>query len=604
MIRGSVARVATDLLRRHYSYLRLLWRIGPALFLLCMGLAALAAAAGTTAVLTTGRVIGSLAEHQFDDAWMWFGATAAALLTGPTASALMGATGEELSARFLVTTSDLALELSTSPHGIQHLETPEAAGELHAVLDAPRDWLFVSGTTMVWQIVTQRLTGIGVLIVLLQWNWWVSVVVVAGWLVDRRAMARWSAASFDDMLHVTGLGRRRARYLQSLLTGAGPAKELRLFGLADWLVDLYSHTWRATMAVLWTRRTVELRKATWSFGAVLLGNAIAFTVLARDAWVGEVSVGWLVSLVQALLALSAFGGLYGETAFARTTSILAELVRLRMARGLPALESSVRAVKELPVAEPVPAEVELRDVTFRYPTQGQPTIGNLSLHIPAGQAVALVGVNGVGKSTLIKLLCGLYQPESGVVTTDRERVAVIFQDFVHYHLPLRDNVRFGAAGYVVDDAILERALTDAGARPVLDELENGWDTVLSAECDGGTDLSGGQWQRVALARALTALAGGAGVLILDEPTAAQDVRAEAALFDRFLEVTRGVTTILVSHRLSSVRRAERILVLDDPEGSGARVVEDGTHEELLAANGTYARLFRTQAARFAEQVQS
>jgi ATP-binding cassette subfamily B protein len=217
----------------------------------------------------------------------------------------------------------------------------------------------------------------------------------------------------------------------------------------------------------------------------------------------------------------------------------------------------------------------------------------------------MVGVNGAGKSTVIKLLCGLYRPDQGAVRVGgadpaqsqaARRLAVIFQDFVRYHLSLRDNVGMGAIARQGEQQILDRALSDAGGNGLLERLESGWDTVLSAEYEGGTDLSGGQWQRVALARALAAVSAGAGVLILDEPTAALDVRAEAALFDRFLEVTRDVTTILVSHRLSSVRHADRIVVLDP----GAGIVEDGSHEELLEAGGRYAEMFALQAQRFAQ----
>ena len=177
-------------------------------------------------------------------------------------------------------------------------------------------------------------------------------------------------------------------------------------------------------------------------------------------------------------------------------------------------------------------------------------------------------------------------------------MTAIFQDFVRYQLPLRDNIGFGARA-IADQTVLEHALHDAGGAPVLDELSFGWDTVLSPEYTKGTDLSGGQWQRVALARALAALSADAGLLVLDEPTAALDVRTEAALFDRFLQVTRGATTILVSHRLSSVRHADRILVLDNPAGAGAHIIEDGSHEELVAAGGVYADMFALQASRFA-----
>jgi ATP-binding cassette subfamily B protein len=215
-----------------------------------------------------------------------------------------------------------------------------------------------------------------------------------------------------------------------------------------------------------------------------------------------------------------------------------------------------------------------------------------------------VGENGAGKSTLVKLLCGLYQPDAGTVALDgglsplqaRGRIAAIFQDFVRYPLPLRDNVAFGHLALADDDEALGAALADAGGAGLLASLPHGWDTVLSREFEGGADLSGGQWQRVALARALAAVRGGAGLLVLDEPTAALDVRAETELFERFLELTKDVTTILVSHRLSSVRHADRIVVID-----GGRIAEDGTHEGLMRAGGLYARMYSLQAERFAAE---
>jgi ATP-binding cassette subfamily B protein len=230
---------------------------------------------------------------------------------------------------------------------------------------------------------------------------------------------------------------------------------------------------------------------------------------------------------------------------------------------------------------------------------------SLDLTIEAGTSLAIVGLNGAGKTTLVKLLARLYEPQSGRILVDerpltdypvrdwRRRVAAIFQDFVHYELPVRENVGFGAVELLHDDEKIRAALDKAGALDLVDELPHGLDTTLSRGYEDGTDLSGGQWQRVAIARAMMAVEGGASVLVLDEPTASLDVRAEAAFFERFLELTRGLTTVLISHRFSTVRRADRIVVLED-----GRVIEDGTHDELLARDGRYAELFRLQAARF------
>lgn len=460
--------------------------------------------------------------------------------------------------------------------------------------------------------------------------------MTVSYLVISRSVTRWTATVFDDLLDVTGDQRRRATYLRGLLTGAPTAKEVRLFGLAGWLLESFTTTWRAAMTVVWRNRTRNLRSIVSTCAIALGANGAVFALLARDISTGAVSLSALVTLVQALFALSAFGTLGDwQTHLASNTSVA--LVELRGLLGLPPLperRASTAIVhsgrghppapdgatptdmapqkRSKPERNGRPMAVEFRDVTFTYPTRDEPTIAKLSLTIPAGQSVALVGPNGAGKSTLIKLLCGLYPPDSGVVRVDggdpardeatRRKVAVIFQDFVRYHLPLRDNVGFGALDLLDDERVLRRALLDAGGADLLAELEHGWDTVLSPEYTNGTDLSGGQWQRVALARALAAVAGGGGVLVLDEPTAALDVRTEAALFDRFLEVTRGMTTLLVSHRLSSVRHAERIVVLgEDPAepGAGIRVIEDGGHEQLVAAGDTYARMFALQARRFA-----
>jgi len=232
---------------------------------------------------------------------------------------------------------------------------------------------------------------------------------------------------------------------------------------------------------------------------------------------------------------------------------------------------------------------------------------DLNLVLPAGRSTALVGINGAGKTTLVKLLARLHDPSEGRILVDgsgltrlspdawQRQVAVVFQDFAHYPLSLRENIGWGAPAHLDDADGIEASATRAGALGTLDGLEAGWDTVLSRAYDGGADLSGGQWQRVALARALFAIRHGATILVLDEPTAWLDARGEADFFDRFLEITHGTTTLIISHRFSTVRRADRICVLD-----GGLVTETGTHEELLAADNRYAELFRLQAAQYAE----
>jgi ABC-type multidrug transport system fused ATPase/permease subunit len=245
-------------------------------------------------------------------------------------------------------------------------------------------------------------------------------------------------------------------------------------------------------------------------------------------------------------------------------------------------------------------EIRFRSLSFAYPRTDALVLDGFDLTIPAGSSLAIVGQNGAGKTTLAKLLCRLYDPQSGAIEIDgvdlreldldgwRTRVAAVFQDFIHFELPLRDNV--SPTGNA-PDRVIQAALAEAGAA---DLAELG--TVLARGYEGGTELSGGQWQRIALARALCAVKLGAGIVLLDEPTAQLDVRGEAEIFERILAATRHATTILISHRFSTVRHADRICVLEH-----GKVVELGTHEELMAAGGRYHTMFELQASRFGEE---
>jgi ABC-type multidrug transport system fused ATPase/permease subunit len=309
---------------------------------------------------------------------------------------------------------------------------------------------------------------------------------------------------------------------------------------------------------------------------------------------GRLGLGQVVTFAQAALGTSmiAFGGLNWalDGAAAPVAAVLRLGPRTGPAGHLPS--------GDVPAGAMPASEIRFRGVGFAYPgAAGRQVLTDFDLTIPAGTSLAIVGRNGAGKTTLAKLLCRLYDPDSGSIEVDgvdlreldlaswRSRLTAVFQDFIRFELPLRDNV---APDGGPDDAILA-ALASAGAGDLA-----GLDTVLAKGYPGGTDLSGGQWQRVALARALCAVRLGAGVVLLDEPTAQLDVRGEAEIFERVLAQTRHCTTILVSHRFSTVRKADRICVLEE-----GRVVELGTHDELIALAGRYRTMFDLQAARFA-----
>jgi ABC-type multidrug transport system fused ATPase/permease subunit len=590
---------------------RALWRATPGWSTVAAVCAVVGAAASAVLKLAAGHLLAELPAAikggSSGQVWSWFAVFGVAIVGSELLTGLQMWASHAVSARFLRYTYDLVAETGVAPRGIELLDQPGYAGRLDALVGFTRSWQFFSGLEGFWAVLGTRLSAIGSLVLIMQWRWWPGLIVTAAFFAMTPPFTRWVDATFNELAEADAHERRRARYIRDLMTHSAPAKELRLFGWSGWLANRYRRTWLAATAQVWQHSARRYAPAVLASIAVS-GACVAGTLvlLAHDAVAGTVGAAGVIIVVQAVLGLNQFGPLGdASTGIRRIGSVLQRLIGLRAEVGLPDLRPA-NAATETIIRGAGAAEVRIDDVSFTYPTRDAVTLNRLSLHIPPGQSVAIVGVNGAGKSTLIKLLAGLYVPDSGAIRisggdpyTDestRQRVAVIFQDFVRYPLTLRENVGFGALVGGDDQRLLNRALYEAGGADVLDRV-GGWDTVLSAEYAGGTSLSGGQWQRVALARALAAVGRGAGVLVLDEPTAALDVRAEAALFDRFLEVTRGVTTILVSHRLSSVRHADRIVVLD---GNSGRIVEDGTHNQLLDSGGAYARMFALQARRFAE----
>ena len=385
--------------------------------------------------------------------------------------------------------------------------------------------------------------------------------------------------------------QRDADYAYRLAVDPPASKELRLFGLAGWTIDRFIARRTRLHELQYAATRMRERPVLWSLLLVTSANVVVFWLLASAAAHGRISLGEAVVYVQSAVGVSmiAFGGF--SWALDGSAAPVAAVLRLEPAMR-PAGRSTARALAAR--RQPAP-EIRLCDVSFAYPG-GAPVLEHFDLTIPAGSSLAIVGQNGAGKTTIAKLLCRLYDPQSGAINIDgvdlrefdlaswRARVTAVFQDFLRLELPLRDNVAPAGA----PDEVVRAALESAGAANLA-----ALDTVLARGYSGGTDLSGGQWQRVALARALAAVTLGAGVVLLDEPTAQLDVRGEAEIFDRLLAATRQSTTILISHRFSTVRHADRICVLEH-----GRVIELGSHDELMALGGRYRTMFDLQAQRF------
>jgi ATP-binding cassette, subfamily B, bacterial len=503
------------------------------------------------------------------------------------------AIGTNLGDRTAAWLYDRLTEACLRPAGMGHLEDPALSRDLTAARDFD---LGMTGPPLSISMdfiaagLVELVGGLAAAVVLAGFTWWAPLLLGGAWLATHWLL-RESSVWRDRATEEVRSAQRDADYTYRLAVDPPAAKELRLFGLADWTIERFTAYRRRLHELQYQATRLRERPLVWSVTLVVAANLVVFWALAEAAASGQLGLDRVVVFAQVAVGASAiaFGGL--NWALDGAAAPVAASLRVT-----PAMETAGRLVSGSRPAEAMPADgIRFRGLRFAYPG-GEPVLDGLDLDIPAGTSLAIVGQNGAGKTTLAKLLCRLYDPQAGAVEVDgtdlreldldrwRARVAAVFQDFIRFELPLRDNVAPTGAD---DDTVLA-ALASAGA----DGLAT-LDTVLARGYQGGTDLSGGQWQRVALARALCAVRLGAGVVLLDEPTAQLDVRGEAEIFDRILAATRHCTTILISHRFSTVRHADRICVLE-----GGRVVELGSHAELLALGGRYRTMFDLQASRF------
>jgi len=513
----------------------------------------------------------------------------------PIHQAVSANLGSRLAARLY----DRLTEACVRPPGLGHLEDPALTGDLTVARDFD---LGMTGPPMNYNMdfiadgLVRVLAGLATAAVLFGYAWWAPLLLAAAWLSTHwllRETGVWRDRNTPEVREA----QRTAEYDYRLAVDPPAAKELRLFGLAEWVIARFRERRTRLHDLQYQATRLREQPLLWSVLIVAGATAVVFVALAADALAGRLDVARLVVFAQAAVGASAiaFGGL--SWALDGGAAPVAAVGRL---------EPKMGATGALGAPVPPPAsaggrparEIRFRDVTFAYPGSERAVLDGFDLTVPAGTSLAIVGQNGAGKTTLAKLLCRLYDPQGGAIEVDgvdlrsfdvdewRARLTAVFQDFIRFELPLRDNVAPGGA----PDEAVRAALAEAGA----DGLA-ALDTPLAKGYAGGTDLSGGQWQRVALARALCAVRLGAGLVLLDEPTAQLDVRGEAEIFERILAATRQATTILISHRFSTVRQADRICVLEQ-----GRVVELGTHDELMARGGRYHTMFELQAQRFTD----
>lgn len=534
-------------------------------------------------------------------------------VVAPVRVALAAALGRRL---------DLALQQRVlhavgRPMGIAHLEDPVMLDQLARARGVTAGAEWPAGATVVplANVATQWLQGLGAAVVLGTFHWWLAVLLFVAWAATSHVFRR----EFLRLVRVLSLqvtALRRADYLRDLALTPAAAKEIRLWGMVDWLIAAGEAAWLRVMTPIWRERTVSLRISATAIAGMALMQWLAFATAGVAAVQGHIDLASLAILIATINGMDVLAGLNSE-ALHLAYGVSAVPAALELERRLASTtneHNSNSREQTLPLLNNLPRSgIQFEGVTVRYPGSQVDVLSGLNLFVPAGRSLAIVGANGAGKTTLVKTLARLYEPSAGRILVDeldlcqldpqvwRTYLAAVFQDFVQYPLSARENLTLGAIEYarLLDPATLHHQLKDAarkaGILEAIEALPRAWETVLSREFQEGADLSGGQWQRLALARALFAVRAGARVLILDEPTAHLDVRAEAALYERFLDLTQGLTTILISHRFSTVRRADQICVLEH-----GRVAELGSHDDLLAAGGRYATMFELQARRFAE----
>jgi ATP-binding cassette subfamily B protein len=448
------------------------------------------------------------------------------------------------------------------------------------------------------RLVQQVITAASLSVSILLFSPWLLLLLIAGILPAFLGESHFAFLGYAKNFRQTPV-RRELDYLRVLGGSREAAKELKLFGLKDFLIRRFT---RLSDQIY--RENVDLARRRLIAGSFLsvIGTAGYYSAYVYVIWrtvTGSLSIGTLTFLTGAIVQAS--GNI--QQIFSSLSSIADQALFLTDLLAFFEMQPTIRSKPHaLPAPRPIVRGFEFRNVSFRYPGTSRLVLNSLDLHLRAGERVALIGKNGEGKTTLVKLMTRLYDPVEGQVLLDgvdlREynledlyrEIGVIFQDFMRYEMTARDNIAVGRIDEINNLPLLKTAADKSMADEVIERLPGDYEQMLGRRFESGVDLSGGEWQKIALARAYLR---DAQVLILDEPTAALDARSEFEVFQRFAELTAGKSALFISHRFSTVRMADRIVVLEN-----GRIAEDGNHETLLNLGGRYAEMFEMQAARY------
>ena len=585
----------------------LVWRSSKRLTV-ALAVATLLIAAVPPSIAWAGkRIVDAVVARSHDETLQWVGVELGLVILQATLTRGLGLIRSILGSRLGTDVNVAILERATALE-LRHFEDPEFYDKLsRARREASSRPM--SLVTESFALVQNLLTLTGYAALLLQFSGWVVLALMIATVPATIAEMRFSKATFR-LRNWRSPDSRRLIYLEYVLANDEHAKEVKLFGLGPMFLGRYkelAERFHAEDSKLATRRSIVTTLLS------LLATGAFYVSYAAMALLAAASKLTLGNMTMYVLAFRS-----GQSAFQSILSGIGSIYEhnLYMSNLFAYLDGTVAAEDEaraLPIEAPAPKllgdgtseqGIRLENVSFRYPNQKKDdkwVLRNVDLFIPRGQSVALVGQNGAGKTTLVKLVTRLYEPTEGRVLLDGKdlrawdrtellaRYGVVFQDFNQYQLKLRENVGVGSVEHLEEVPRIERAVDQGGAHALVANLSTGLETPLGKWFQDGVELSGGQWQKVALARGF--MREQADILVLDEPTAALDAEAEQAVFERFKELSKGKTTLIISHRFPTVRMADRILVL-----ANNGIEEDGTHDALLAANKTYAHLYSMQAA--------